>query len=447
MAQWDPRWGDAIASIESSGGNYGLLGPTTKSGDRAYGKYQVMGNNIADWTKNALGRALSPQEFLNDPDAQEAVFKQQFGNSVDKYGNPQDAASVWFSGRPMAQAGNASDILGTTVPGYVSKFNNYLDHPLQQSAGARAINNAAPQGGAMNTAPPDDGFMGALLNRINGSNSNAAPGAQPYDLGDAMGNAGAAMMALDNAKGAAVLASMTQANRKAANPAQKMTEWSYEPSTGVFYRTDPRTGQLQTMQGNAKEKEAKPVPEQAMKYVGDNMSNYDYLTQSAQNAADILDDIKKGNLDLGLFKNWINSGKNVAGMSDDQSRALARFQQFQQGLVNDNLRLNKGVQTEGDAYRALKEFASSGANYDNAAATEALQRIIKKNKEAVLNRGSRILDSHEANYPGNDEAFQPYTDQVNGWKNAFSDIDSRLAAQPSAAAPATGGFRIIKGPH
>jgi hypothetical protein len=111
----------AISGIES-GGRYEALGPMTGRGDRAYGKYQVMGANIPSWTEEALGRRLNPEEFLKDRDAQEKVFEHHFGKSVQKYGNPYDAASVWFSGRPMGRAGNASDILGTTVPAYVSKF-------------------------------------------------------------------------------------------------------------------------------------------------------------------------------------------------------------------------------------------------------------------------------------------------------------------------------------
>lgn len=111
----------AISGIES-GGNYGALGPITKTGDRAYGKYQVMGANVPSWTREALGRSMTPAEFLRDPEAQEKVFEHHFGKSVQRYGNAADAASVWFSGRPIARAGNASDILGTTVPGYVNKF-------------------------------------------------------------------------------------------------------------------------------------------------------------------------------------------------------------------------------------------------------------------------------------------------------------------------------------
>jgi hypothetical protein len=81
-----------------------------------------MGANIPSWTEEALGKRMTPDEFVKNPEAQEKVFEHHFGKSVQKYGNPYDAASVWFSGRPMARAGNASDVLGTTVPGYVSKF-------------------------------------------------------------------------------------------------------------------------------------------------------------------------------------------------------------------------------------------------------------------------------------------------------------------------------------
>lgn len=114
----------AVRKIESSG-NYSALGPVLKSGDRAYGAYQVMGANIPAWSKGATGTEMTPNQFLASRDAQDAVFNKYFGASVAKYGNPQDAASVWFSGRPLAKAGNASDGFNTT-PEYVNKFNAAL---------------------------------------------------------------------------------------------------------------------------------------------------------------------------------------------------------------------------------------------------------------------------------------------------------------------------------
>jgi len=142
----------AISNIES-GGDYGALGPVTKSGDRAHGKYQVMGENIPKWTKQALGVSLTPQQFLNSPEAQERVFEDQFSRNAAKYGSAQDAASVWFSGKPLAKAGNRADILGTTTPAYVNKFNAVYggQGPVQNAmvspvTGANAVTPATPVG-------------------------------------------------------------------------------------------------------------------------------------------------------------------------------------------------------------------------------------------------------------------------------------------------------------
>jgi hypothetical protein len=121
-----PLYRKAIQSIESSGGDYSLLGPVTKNGDRAYGAYQVMGDNIPEWTQTHLGRRMTPQEFVSDKDAQDTVFDKQFGSYVSKYGNPQDAASAWFTGGPLSTGANKRDVLGTSGSGYVDKFNKYI---------------------------------------------------------------------------------------------------------------------------------------------------------------------------------------------------------------------------------------------------------------------------------------------------------------------------------
>jgi hypothetical protein len=144
----------AIANIES-GGNYKALGPVTDKGDRAYGKYQVMGANIPSWTKQALGQPMTPAEFLASPEAQEKVFEDQFARNTVKYGSAQDAASVWFSGKPLAKAGQRADILGTTVPSYVNKFNAvYGRQPAVQNAMVAPITGENPVLSPMPLAPP-----------------------------------------------------------------------------------------------------------------------------------------------------------------------------------------------------------------------------------------------------------------------------------------------------
>ena len=113
---------DAIASIESRGsGDYSAIGPVTKSGDRAYGRYQVMGNNIPEWTKAALGKSMTPEQFLADQSAQDAVFDHRFGMYVQKYGE-EAAARAWFGGEGAIKKPNAKDVLGTTVNDYGKKF-------------------------------------------------------------------------------------------------------------------------------------------------------------------------------------------------------------------------------------------------------------------------------------------------------------------------------------
>lgn len=116
----------AIGQFES-GGNYKAVGPATSSGDHAYGKYQVMGTNIPSWTKEALGRSLSINEFYNDPKAQDAVAEYKMGQYFKKYGTVEDVASAWFSGRPLAKAGNAKDVIGTSVPQYVRNIRSLYD--------------------------------------------------------------------------------------------------------------------------------------------------------------------------------------------------------------------------------------------------------------------------------------------------------------------------------
>jgi hypothetical protein len=152
-----PDYGKAIAGIES-GGAYDKLGPQTKTGDRAFGKYQVMGNNIPEWTTQVLGKPMTPEQFLANPDAQEAVFKAKFGDYVQKYG-PEGAAKAWFAGEKGMNNPNAKDVLGTSVAGYGQKFTNALGPQVPpeitggQSAAPQIASALAAPAGAP-TAPP-----------------------------------------------------------------------------------------------------------------------------------------------------------------------------------------------------------------------------------------------------------------------------------------------------
>jgi hypothetical protein len=155
-APGDPRYRDAISSIES-GGNYKALGPWTgdpKEGkDRAYGRYQMMGANIPTWTKMALGTAMTPEQFLASPEAQDKTFDRIFGDYVSKYGE-KGAAEAWFGGPGSVGKEDRKDVLGTTVKGYGSRFMEALNKAPKTAAPA-----AAP---AASSAPASASTSGAL---------------------------------------------------------------------------------------------------------------------------------------------------------------------------------------------------------------------------------------------------------------------------------------------
>ncbi len=136
----------AIGQFES-GGRYDLQGIETKYG-RALGKYQVMEKFLPEFLADAGMPAMSKEEFLKSPSAQDQLFNTRFGQYMKETGSFNDAASKWFSGKTMAQAGNAKDGLGTTVPGYVSATNAILaknaplDRKIQE--GTRLASEQAP---------------------------------------------------------------------------------------------------------------------------------------------------------------------------------------------------------------------------------------------------------------------------------------------------------------
>jgi hypothetical protein len=179
--QQSGNFGNAIASIES-GGKYDILGPVTKTGDRAYGKYQVMGANVPQWTKAHLGQEMTPQAFLADPKAQDAVFNGQFGQYAQKYG-PEGAAKAWFAGEKGMNNPNARDQLGTTVSSYAQKFNRALgpqgDVQTQLAQGPVPSQMGQPQ-----QAPDANAALRAQIQQaLTNPNERIRQRAQPYAAG------------------------------------------------------------------------------------------------------------------------------------------------------------------------------------------------------------------------------------------------------------------------
>lgn len=148
------RASGAIAGIES-GGRYDALGPPTRTGDRAIGKYQVMGANVGPWTEKYVGRRMTPEEFAASPEAQEAVFRGEFGRLSQAYG-PEGAARAWFAGERGMNDPGRRDVLGTTVEGYGQKFASAYGQQGAPTQVAQAGSGVSAQSQGSPALPPND---------------------------------------------------------------------------------------------------------------------------------------------------------------------------------------------------------------------------------------------------------------------------------------------------
>lgn len=100
--------------IKSEAAKYTVVNPIG-----AHGAYQVMRQYIAPWTKEALGRAYTPAQFLASPAAQDRVARYRLGRDMKKHG-PEGAAAIWFSGSPNPNSTKSDGHF--TVRQYVDKM-------------------------------------------------------------------------------------------------------------------------------------------------------------------------------------------------------------------------------------------------------------------------------------------------------------------------------------
>lgn len=182
----------AIASIESAGsGDYNALGAWTgdpvEGRDRAYGKYQIMGNNIGPWAQQYLQQAgVTPDQFLKDPGLQDKMFDAVFGDYASKYGE-RGAASKWFTGSEKEP--NRTDVNGKLTGGtYADKYmaalgaTPHAQHPPNPQTGTGGfVAPGAPTTGVPGAKPT---FMSRLAKGIGemGAGGYGGGGESPYQM-------------------------------------------------------------------------------------------------------------------------------------------------------------------------------------------------------------------------------------------------------------------------
>ncbi|RVO38526.1 hypothetical protein CN093_17525 [Sinorhizobium meliloti] len=172
---------DAIASIESAGsGGYKAVGPTHPKMGRALGRYQIMEANIGPWSREVLGREVSPDEFMANPELQDAIFDGKFQGYVQQFG-PEGAAQAWFAGPGGVGKTNRKDSLGTDVGTYGRKFMSALGpqgQPQQVASADPSAAFGAVLGDESQYSPEDRARLAALRGPAPSSVPYSGPGAR-----------------------------------------------------------------------------------------------------------------------------------------------------------------------------------------------------------------------------------------------------------------------------
>ena len=99
------------------------------------------------------------------------------------------------------------------------------------------------------------------------------------------------------------------------------------------------------------------------------------INTATTRANQIVQQIQSGELNLGPVTNMMSSGRNRIGQSDTNSRNFEGLMNWAKEARDAILSANNGVQTDGDAVRALDRILSSPN--DEAVVTQSLQRFLE----------------------------------------------------------------------
>ena len=173
----------------------------------------------------------------------------------------------------------------------------------------------------------------------------------------------------------------------------------------------------------AAEKERAPLPADARKAEESDFQAIEAHDNIVEDISGIIEDFGydpetgefNGPLQIGPA-GAITGTLGVMGLgSENKDTALARqeFDRFKTRLINESLRLNKGVQTEGDAQRVAAEL---GDARNNASAYAAIQELLRINERARANKVAAI-DRRRARFGvgGTETPEAPETPNL-GWR-------------------------------
>lgn len=106
--------------------------------------------------------------------------------------------------------------------------------------------------------------------------------------------------------------------------------------------------------------------------------------------------IADGKLEFGVVDTMGDFAKGVLGLQGEEEINTSKFKSFISKLRNDSLRLNKGVQTEGDAQRVMDELFDAFDSNDGKVIQEKLREIKVINERAIELRKRQIKNRRKS---------------------------------------------------
>ena len=168
------------------------------------------------------------------------------------------------------------------------------------------------------------------------------------------------------------------------------------------------------------------MPSSIIKEQNEDLEDIGLLSSTNADLKTFQNYLDTGKLNLGLFANVGNAIRNRIGgtAATEESQKYQDLTTNLEKMKNASLRLNKGVQTEGDAQRAWKELFDNVT--DNVFVSHKLHEIINMNERAAKIKKLNINSTREE-YGKDAMDFSNYENQ----KSSIPDEEIRSATPKS----------------
>lgn len=177
----------------------------------------------------------------------------------------------------------------------------------------------------------------------------------------------------------------------------------------------------------------KPLPAGALKIQDEALNAFGSAGTIDQILAQKEKQIADGKLSFGPVSNALNNAYNMSGFSTEGSRNFASFKSDLERMRNESLRLNTGVQTDGDAQRAWNEL------FQNINDPQLVKQRISEIR-AINKRGAELqklrVDNVRSNYNAEPYDFSSYEPQ----QQAAPQLQQRQIVRTGTS----GGRKVIQ---